>query len=432
MREECWTSISPPRREIVSSVRMSPMPGNTSLAWNNERKPSACHPQRADACEKILQAGECHDTLAAPFCDERREIVQGGDVGQLVEGEEHGGSRGGSSGTQGSGTLVGGHAQIPQHAGHEGGGVALLVAAGADVERRRGRREGSSVERRAFGASKGSVRTEARQDAGRRRPDAALLPRIGAGDAGEEVEGAVGVMAGERGDEVVALAPVDRLHDTGEGQALEGAGVEGGRQQGRRPLVPVQRLATVAAGPGGQHHRLRHGEGALPLPGGLQGRPGDPFDAGGRRHRPARVVEEAVAHHGSGGRRETEEIGLRRGGDDRAAAPEDVRDHDGGRLAAAGRAEDERAVLGRGEEGAAREASEEDAVGAGLDEGQPAGEGACIELADRRRPSLERSGHGRQFSAALTGLPTVRAPHDVGGRADEGAPCTTSGAHGML
>ena len=103
-------------------------------------------PPRPGLC-KVLQAGQRHDTLAATLGDERREVVEGRDVCQLVKDEKQwrlsktSGASVQASPALGSATvadqraLIDGGPHLANQPRDERGGVSLMIAAGADIQR---------------------------------------------------------------------------------------------------------------------------------------------------------------------------------------------------------------------------------------------------------------------------------------------------------
>ena len=89
--ETSWRSYSPSAREIASRVRLSAMPVRIELGLEEgeESVGCVCAPAGAGLGE-VLEAGEDVEVLSAGFGDEGGEVVDRGDVRDLVQAEEHG------------------------------------------------------------------------------------------------------------------------------------------------------------------------------------------------------------------------------------------------------------------------------------------------------------------------------------------------------
>ena len=141
--EGTTTWWSPARALINWRVRWSATPGKMTLVPKRVKKPSAASPQRTRAWERSCRQASVTSPCPPPSAASAGNDEQRGDVGHLVEGEDH---RCGVGRPREDGG-----ADLFEQGDHQRGHAVLLLGRGADVEGVRRAGEGDRVEVRVLG-----------------------------------------------------------------------------------------------------------------------------------------------------------------------------------------------------------------------------------------------------------------------------------------
>lgn len=291
---------------------------------------------------QVLEAGQCGKPLASALADDSREVSEGGDVGHLVQGQDHRRPRDGGVDL---GPGIGSPPHLLDEAHHQRCHQRLLPAGCTDINGVPGVDKCGRVKVDLGGGSQGRLRSVGSQYAGRGGPDATSLPLFGSQDPVQHLSGQSGAVALEDPGRRQRRPAVHPGHDVGHREVVQGCGMQQRCEHRLRPLGPVAGLRHSRRRTGCSHHGSSGDHRGIPASAGSDGRPVQRLHPLGDGYLSARIEQPALPNPAAGDGGGIEHVGLDRGAQHRTIGSQHVGNHNGEGLARARRPQHQHRLL---------------------------------------------------------------------------------------